>query len=99
MEEMGLTKNPELPKFTAVPPEWQYVSMRCLKDAARKIMEAEPRAEGMPEPLMVELVDFIADEMKDGGLSRGVAPCLPSDDDDDDDDDDALTTRPAPFSP
>jgi len=65
MEEMGLTKNPEQPKFSAVPPEWQYVSMRCLKDAARKILEAEPRAEGMPEPLMVELVDFIADELKD----------------------------------
>ena len=65
MEAMGLSKNPEQPKFAAVPPEWQYVSTRCLKDAARATLLAEPRAEGMPEPLMVELIDFIADEVKD----------------------------------
>ena len=34
-------------------------------DAARATLVAEPRAEGMPEPLMVELIDFIADEVKD----------------------------------
>ena len=65
MEAMGLNQNIEQPKFAAVPPEWQNVTMRCLKDAARAALVAEPRAEGMPEPLMVELTEFIADEVKD----------------------------------
>ena len=56
---------PPKPSWSEMPEVWQRVALDCLADRAKDAISSQPRAEGLTEAMLAELLDFVSIELKE----------------------------------